>query len=128
MAKLRVKDKVGLGKFIVEAAQTQELGDALVKAPNSYLEKYVDIPKKLDDTGKPIPHTIIIHRDDGDTTHMVLPWKDDVDNAFDRIDDQTSIYPNEYRVGSPEFIDDEKYPRRALWFRFGEYMFGRCKT
>jgi len=127
MAKLRVKDKVGLGKYIVEAAQDSKIGDDLVNNSVERLDKYVDIPK-VDKEGKPVTHTIEIHRDTEHITHMVLPWKDDVDNAFDKIDQQDSIYPNEYRVGAPEYIDDKKFPRRALWFRFGEYMFGRCKT
>ena len=121
MAKLTVKDKVALGKYLIETAQTEPDDKARVQLrtePIATLEKYLVIPEK---------HTIIIHEDSGDVTHMVLPWKDDVDDAMDQIDTQTSIYPDEYRSNSADYIDDSKSPRIALQFRFGEYMFGRCK-
>jgi hypothetical protein len=129
MAKLIVKDKVGLGEFLIKAAQdTGEVRRHLVDHPIADLAKYINIPKdRVDEQGKTVTHTIIVHEDSRDVTHMVLPWKDDVDRAMDRIDNQTNIYPSEYRPGAPEYIDDSKFPRRALFFRFGEYMFGRCK-
>jgi hypothetical protein len=129
MAKLIVKDKVGLGEFLIKAAQdTGQIRQRLVDDPIGCLAKYLDIPPdRVDEQGNTVKHTISVHQDSRDETHMVLPWKDDVDRAMDRIDHQSNIYPSEYRPGSPDYIDDSKYPRRALFFRFGEYMFGRCK-
>ncbi|WP_119304769.1 hypothetical protein [Dongia deserti] len=128
MAKLRVKDKVELGELIIKAAQ--DIGGArrqLVEDPIGTLSKFVDIPADREENGKIVKHTIIVHEDTRDVTHMVLPWKDDVDRAMDRIDEQTSVYPLEYRPGTPDYIDDSRFPRKAMFFRFGEYMFGRCK-
>lgn len=129
MAKLRVKDKVGLGELIIKAAQN--VGDArrkLVEDTIATLSKFVDVPAdKIDSEGKTIKHEIIVHEDTEHVTHMVLPWKNDVDRAMDRIDEQTSVYPLEYRPGTPDYIDDGRFPRKALFFRFGEYMFGRCR-
>ena len=129
MAKLRVKDKVGLGELIIMAAQG--VGDTrrrLVEEPIETLRKFVDIPPdRVDANGNTIKHKIIIHLDSQDETHMVLPWKNDVDRAMDRIDEQPSVYPLEYRPGTPDSIDDSRFPRKALFFRFGEYMFGRCR-
>jgi len=130
MAKLRVLDKVALGEFIIEAAQdTGAIRKELVEEPIKQLSKFVEIPVPRIDptTGKTITHTIRVLEDTQDLTHMVLPWKKDVDVAMEDIDHQPSIYPNEYRPGSPDFIDDKLFPRKALFFRFGEYMFGRCK-
>lgn len=129
MAKLRVKDKVALGEFIINAARDPALREAFVNDPNRHLEKLVDIPKdQVDADGNPVAHKIEVHVDTQFVTHMVLPWKNDVDRAMDRIDEQTNIYPDEYRPNSASYIDDARFPRRALFFRFGEYMFGRCKT
>jgi hypothetical protein len=129
MAKLRVKDKVGLGELIIKAAQN--IGDArrqLIENTNETLSKFVDIPAdRVDEQGNTIKHEIVVHEDTPDITHMVLPWKNDVDRAMDRIDEQSSVYPLEYRPGTPDYIDDGRFPRKALFFRFGEYMFGRCK-
>jgi len=128
MAKLRVKDKVALGEFIINAARDPSLREALVDNPKEHLERLVEIPtNQVDDSGKPVVHKIEIHVDTQYVTHMVLPWKDDVDRAMDRIDEQTNIYPDEYRPSSSTYIDDSRFPRRALFFRFGEYMFGRCR-
>ncbi len=129
MAKLRVKDKVALGELIIKAAQ--DVGDArrqLIEDPIGALSKFVDIPAdRVDEQGNTIKHEIVVHEDTRDITHMVLPWKNDVDRAMDRIDEQSSVYPLEYRPGTPDYIDDGRFPRKALFFRFGEYMFGRCK-
>lgn len=129
MAKLRVLDKVGLGELIIKAAQ--DVGgtrQGLVEDPIGTLHKLVEIPAdKTDEKGNVIKHKIIVHLDSEHETHMVLPWKNDVDRAMDRIDEQPAVYPHEYRPGTPEYIDDGRFPRKALFFRFGEYMFGRCK-
>jgi hypothetical protein len=130
MAKLRVLDKVALGELIIKAAQN--VGDSrerLLKDPVEALRKFIAIPADREEEGKVIKHTILVHEDSRDVTHVVLPWKDDVDRATDNIDLQPMIYPNEYRPGSPEFIDDTKKEnkRKAIFFRFGDYMFGRCR-
>lgn len=118
--KLKVSDKVGLGKRIYEAATDPNVQAELLKDPVAFFSKYVEIPTH--------PHKFDIHVDSKEVTHIVLPWSEDVLRAFDKIDSVASVYPSEYRLGSADFIDDSKFPRRALHFRFGEYMFGRCKT
>ena len=128
MAKLTVIDKIALGEFIIQAAQNEgEARDRLLKDPTNTLRKYLEIPADREENGKIIKHEIVVHEDSQDVTHIVLPWKYTVDRAMDNIDKQTEIYPNEYRPGHPTYINDTKEPRKALFFRFGEYMFGRCK-
>ena len=128
MAKLTVIDKIALGEFIIQAAQNEgEARDRLLKDPTNTLRKYLEIPADREENGKIIKHEIVVHEDSQDVTHIVLPWKYNVDRAMDNIDKQTEIYPNEYRPGHPTYINDTKEPRKALFFRFGEYMFGGCK-
>jgi hypothetical protein len=128
MAKLTVIDKIALGEFIIQAAQNEgEARDRLLKDPTNTLRKYLEIPADREENGKIIKHEIVVHEDSQDVTHIVLPWKYNVDRAMDNIDKQTEIYPNEYRPGHPTNITDTTEPRKALFFRFGEYMFGRCK-
>ena len=128
MAKLTVIDKIALGEFIIQAAQNEgEARERLLKDPTNTLRKYLEIPADREENGKIIKHEIVVHEDSQDVTHIVLPWKYNVDRAMDNIDKQTEIYPNEYRPGHPTYINDTKEPRKALFFRFGEYMFGRCK-
>ena len=128
MARLTVIDKIALGEFIIQAAQNEgEARDRLLKDPTNTLRKYLEIPADREENGKIIKHEIVVHEDSQDVTHIVLPWKYNVDRAMDNIDKQTEIYPNEYRPGHPTYINDTKEPRKALFFRFGEYMFGRCK-
>lgn len=129
MAKLRVLDKVGLGEFIIKAAQNVDgTRDRFLKDPVAALRKFVEIPAdRKDDQGNLIKHTIAVYEDTRDVTNIMLPWKDDVDRAMQDIERQTQIYPLEYRPGSPDYIDDRRDPKKALFFRFGEYMFGRCK-
>ena len=128
MAKLTVIDKIALGEFIIQAAQNEgEARERLLKDPTNTLRKYLEIPADREENGKIIKHEIVVHEDSQDVTHIVLPWKFNVDRAMDNIDKQTEIYPNEYRPGHPTYINDTKEPRKALFFRFGEYMFGRCK-
>lgn len=129
MAKLRVLDKVGLGEFIIKAAQNvDDNRDRLLRDPIEALRRFVEIPAdRTDDQGNLIKHRIVVHEDTRDVTNIMLPWKDDVDRAMQDIEQQTQIYPLEYRPGTPDYIDDRRDPKRALFFRFGEYMFGRCK-
>ena len=92
------------------------------------MSKFVVIPPdRKDDKGNTIKHSIAVIEDTQDITYIVLPWKVDVDRAMDRIEEQNGIYPLEYRPGTPEYIDDSLFPKKALFFRFGEYMFGRCR-
>lgn len=130
MAKLDVFDKVGLGEFIIKAAQfVDDYRERLLSNPNEALKVYLKIPpNRTNEKGDVIEHKIIVHQDSEDVTHMVLPWKVNVDKAMENIDQQRGeIYPNEYRPNMPAYIDDTEEPKKALFFRFGEYMFGRCK-
>ncbi len=127
MARLQVTDKVGLGEYIIRAATKPEVRAELLADPTKALAKFVKLPEKNDPEGKPIAHRIAVKEDTEHVTYIVLPTKEDVEKAIDRIDEQQSMYPPEYRPGSPEYIDDAQFPRLALQFRFGEYTFGRCK-
>jgi hypothetical protein len=128
MARLPVNDKVALGEFIIKAATKPETRAELLANPTKVLEKFVTYPQAVDAQGNPIQHRIEVHEDTKHVTHIVLPTQEDVEIAIDRIDEQVAgMYPAEYRPGSPVYIDDTKFPRLALQFRFGEYTFGRCK-
>ena len=128
MARLPVTDKVALGEYIIKAATKPETRAELLADPTKVLEKFVTYPQNVDAQGNPIQHRIEVHEDTKHVTHIVLPTKEDVDIAIDRIDEQVGgMYPDEYRPDSPNYIDDRKFPKLALQFRFGEYTFGRCK-
>jgi hypothetical protein len=128
MAKLQVLDKIALGEFIIKVAQDEgNLRQQVINNPKEFLSKFVEIPPDRQENGTTIKHEIKILEDTQDLTYVVLPWKHNVDRAMDDIDHQTEIYPNEYRPGHPTYINDTKEPRKALFFRFGEYMFSRCK-
>jgi len=127
MARLQVTDKVGLGEYIIRAATDPQTRAELLADPTKMLAKFVKLPQAVDANGKPIAHLIAVHEDTEHVTHIVLPTRADVLKAIDRIEEQTSMYPAEYRPGTPEYIDDSKFPLLALQFRFGEYTFGRCK-
>ncbi|NJO22187.1 MAG: hypothetical protein HC868_03630 [Sphingomonadales bacterium] len=120
MARLTVKDKVSLGKFIIEAAQDEKLRAALLDDMQStqLLEKYVELPD--------VNHKIKVHPDTAGVTVIVLPTAEDVKGALDKLDN-LGMYPDQYRPDSPDYIDDKEEPLLALQFRFGEYTFGRCK-
>lgn len=131
MAKLDVFDKVGLGEFIINAAlEKEDFKDRLLNHTKDSLKLYLTIPPdRVEKDGTVKEHQIVVHLDSQDVTHMVLPWKDNVEKAVKDIHLQKGqIYPNEYRPNMPGYIDDNEDPEKALFFRFGEYMFGRCKT
>jgi hypothetical protein len=128
MARLQGIDKVALGEYIIKAATKPETRAELLANPTQVLAKFVTYPQEVDEQDNPIEHRIKVHEDTKHVTHIVLPTKEDVEIAIDRIDEQEGgMYPAEYRPGTPEYIDDTKFPRLALHFRFGEYTFGRCK-
>ena len=128
MARLQVNDKVGLGEYIIKAATNPTARAKLLANPTQELAKFVTYPEDLDEEGKPVQHKIEVHPDTKHVTHIVLPTEEDVLIAIDHIDEQEGgMYPAEYRPGTPEYIDDKKFPKLALHFRFGEYTFGRCK-
>src|SRR6185295_16492089 len=104
MARLRVFDKVGLGEFIIKAAQFEgDSRDKLMNQTIDTLKVYLEIPAdRKDEKGNLIKHKIVVLEDTGDVTYMVLPWKDNVDFAMKEIDTQRDIYPKEYLPGSPD--------------------------
>jgi len=128
MARLPVTDKVALGEYIIKAATKPETRAELLADPTKVLAKFVTYPQNVNAQGNPIQHRIEVHEDTKHVTHIVLPTQEDVLIAIDRIDEQVGgMYPAEYRPGTAEYIDDTKFPKMALQFRFGEYTFGRCK-
>jgi hypothetical protein len=132
MARLPVNDKVALGAFIIRAATDDALREELLDNTNDkateLLAKYVTYPSDVDAKGVPIQHRIVVHADTEYETHIVLPTKADVLAATNRIQEQVGgMYPTQYIPGSPDYIDEAKFPLVALQFRFGEYTFGRCK-
>ncbi|MEZ5831134.1 MAG: hypothetical protein R3D05_08130 [Dongiaceae bacterium] len=128
MAKLRVFDKVGLGEFIINAAKDEAARAKFLEDPTKALSKFIEIPPdRKNEQGELVKHEVSVIEDTKDITYIVLPWKDDVLRALDHIEDQPNVYPLEYRPGTPEYIDDTRFPLKALFFRFGEYMFGRCR-
>ena len=130
MARLPVPDKVALGEYIIKAATEPETRAELLANPTKVLEKFVTYPQDVDAQGNPIQHRIEVHEDTKHVTHIVLPTQEEVQIAVNRTKEQVAMgdmFPAEFRPDSPVYIDDRKFPLRALQFRFGEYTFARCK-
>lgn len=118
MSVLKVKDKIGLGQLIVEATVNQELRAKLLADANSVLKEFVDIPES---------HRIeVIAAQEGVTT-MMLPLAEDLSLDAGEPGARALHYPSEYDPDSPDYIDPEKEPGKALQFRIGDYILAKCR-
>jgi hypothetical protein len=124
MAKLVIKDKVALGKFMFEAAgnpdRLKELEDPV--QATKLLGDFLVIPKDTQ---------VVIHLDETDRHHFVLPLKVDLETLTTAINKAESPYAPEY-VAEPlvgyDLENNALDRQKAMYFRIGEYMAGRCKT
>ena len=81
----------------------------------------------------PPGHKIIVHLDEENVTHVIIPQKKDIEAieaSFKQpITGQNRVYPSEYKMDPlskiNETLDD---PNKAFSFLLGEYTLRRCKN
>lgn len=116
-------NKEVLGRYIIRASQDpnerQALKDPVVAGNRFRTNGVPDLPEGF---------RIVVHEDEMNQTHVILPVQQEVINAVNAAENDESPYLADY---VPEPLVDivvSDDPLRALEFRIGEYTMGRCKT
>lgn len=124
MAKLRVKDRVALGAYLIEAARCEIKRKQLMSDPVTELAPYVEIPKN---------HTIAVHSDSETVTNIMIPFAEDIEYALSTMRNSPYGYPPQYTPSSTQYIDPNEMPEdpvneppKSYQFRVGDYTLSRC--
>jgi len=119
MAKLKLDDPVGLGEYVRK----------MLKDPKEKLEFLNDANSKvapfLEDGVVPKGVQIVPHFDTEHTTHMMIPWSEDVVKTEVMVEAGDYGYPEGYfRLDPKSSESDER--QEAYNFRVGDYVLARC--
>jgi hypothetical protein len=122
MTTVTVKDKIGLGQFIIAAAQNDQLRAVLTDREKDratpVLREFVDVPEG---------HRIEVHAATEAVTPMMLPTPEQIKQSLDAVTARGIAYSAEYTPGDPAYIDPATDARRALEFLIGDYILKNCR-
>jgi hypothetical protein len=77
----------------------------------------------------PPGHKIMVHLDEENVTHIVIPLKKDIEGAEVTVETHKDrVYPHEYNPNPLSTIPEDTAPLQALSFIVGEYTMRRCKN
>ena len=138
MAKLKITDGEGLGKYLYEMLSDKDLRKKFKADPKAELAQFVEL---LDPTKKWEDVTIIPHFDKENDINLIIPWLGDIQQTLDEIEHSTLLkpaygYPDYCTPGNPNYVDPEagktlparkKSRLRAYYFRLSDYIMTRCK-
>ena len=76
----------------------------------------------------PEGHKIVVHLDEEDVTHVIIPLKKEIVTAEAAFrSGEERVYPKEYKADPLAEISETREPLRAFSFILGEYTMRRCK-
>lgn len=138
MAKLRITNGEGLGRYLFEMLNDEQLKADFKADPKAALKEFVTL---LDETKKWEDVTITPHFDTENGINLIIPWVGDIKQTLDEIEGSTLDapgygYPDYCTPGNPNYVDPEaggsldekkKSRLRAYYFRLSDYIMTRCK-
>ncbi len=86
MAKLKITDGEGLGKYLYEMLSDKDLRKKFKADPKAELAQFVEL---LDPTKKWDDVTIIPHFDKENDINLIIPWLGDIQQTLDEIEHST---------------------------------------
>jgi hypothetical protein len=128
MANLGMKKYEQVGDFMRELCKDRKRCNELAKDSAQATKEFGRV------LGEDLPkgHKIIVHLDEENVTHVIIPQKKDIEDIEalikKGIDTRNRIYPLEYQMNPLLKISEKDDPPRALSFLLGEYTLRRCKN
>jgi hypothetical protein len=127
MANLGMKRYELVGKFMRALCKDRNRCNEMAKNSELATKEFKNV---LEDDMPP-GHKIVVHLDEENVTHVIIPQKKDVEeieaSIKEAITGDNRVYPPEYRMNPLSQIIETTDPNRALSFLLGEYTLRRCK-
>ena len=128
MANLGMKRYEQVGNFMRELCKDRKRCNELAKDPALATKEFGKVLKE----DLPKGHKIVVHLDEENVTHVIIPQKTDIEDIEALIKKgitvKNRIYPLEYQMDPLLKISETNDPPRAFAFLLGEYTLRRCKN
>lgn len=130
MANLGMTKYFEVGEFMLKLCKDRKRCKELVENPDLATKAFKEVLKN----DLPAGHKIIVHLDEENVTHVIIPQKKDIEAAESsfkqRIDGNNRVYPREYKMDplSVTQLQETTKPLEAFKFLLGEYTLRRCKN
>ena len=128
MANLGMKKYEQVGAFVRELCKNRKRCNELAKNPELATAAFKEVLKE----DMPPGHKIVVHLDEENVTHVIIPQKKDIEDIEaaikQAITTKNRVYPLEYQLNPLLRISETADPPRALSFLLGEYTLRRCKN
>jgi hypothetical protein len=128
MANLGMKKYEQVGAFMRELCKDRKRCTELAKNSELATQEFKNV------LGRDMPpgHKIVVHLDEENVTHVIIPQKKDIEAieaSFKQpITGQNRVYPFEYKMDPLSKINETLDPNKAFSFLLGEYTLRRCKN
>src|SRR5262245_21921055 len=113
MANLGMKRYEAVGRFMRELCKDRERCNAMAKNPELATKEF----KSVLEDDMPPGHKIIVHLDEENVTHVIIPQKKDIDDVEalikKPINSRNRVYPPEYLMDPLSKINETNDPNRA---------------
>jgi len=128
MANLGMTKYLEVGTFMRKLCKDRKLCNELAKNPELATKEFGSVLKE----DLPKGHKIVVHLDEENVTHVIIPQKKDIDDIEalikKTIDEKNRVYPLEYKMNPLQRIAENTNPDKAFSFLLGEYTLRRCKN
>jgi mannose/fructose/N-acetylgalactosamine-specific phosphotransferase system component IIB len=128
MANLGMKKYEQVGDFMLKLCKDRKRCNELAKDPALATKAFKEVLK----SDMPAGHKIVVHLDEENVTHVIIPQKKDIEDIEALIKKgitvENRVYPLEYQMNPLLKISETKDPPRAFAFLLGEYTLRRCKN
>ena len=128
MANLGMTKYEDVGKFMLKLCKDRQRCKELVNNPELATKEL----KNILEHDMPDGHKIIMHLDEENVTHVIIPQKKDIEAAEASfklaITPRNRVYPHEYKMDPLATFTETTAPNDAFTFLLGEYTLRRCKN
>ena len=128
MANLGMKRYEQVGTFMRELCKDRKRCNEMAKNSELATKEFKNVLKE----DMPPGHKIVVHLDEENVTHVIIPQKKDIEDIEALIKKEITgnnrVYPPEYQMNPLSKISETVDPLRAFSFLLGEYTLRRCKN
>jgi hypothetical protein len=114
-----------IGDFMRQLCRNREKCDRMARDSDFATEEFSSVVRI------PPGHKIVVHLDEQNVTHVIIPLKREIEAAeasFTFDTPEHRVYPKEYKMSPLSHIVETAEPLRAFSFILGEYTMRRCKN
>jgi hypothetical protein len=128
MANLGMTKYLEVGEFMRKLCKDRKRCEELAKNSELATREFKAVLQR----DMPAGHKIVVHLDEENVTHVIIPQKKDIEDIESSmktgITHENRIWPPEYQVNPLLEISETGDSPRAFSFLLGEYTLRRCKN